>query len=202
MPRLLLILALAAVCTTVPLAGAQTGESEPNDVIRQAAGPLAGGVDVAAQLTGSADHDWFFFYTARATDLDVAVTNTSSPGPCGFLQVALLDTNAEAIISFGMEAGDERRITEAATGHQRFYLRVDDAEGCKAGDAASYTLRAGPAEAITSEAPPGLRVPPCQDARDRLAAAQKALRRARGAKRKRAARRKVAAARRAIAKSC
>jgi hypothetical protein len=63
-------------------------------------------------------------------------------------------------------------------------------------------VRVDPASAVTQTAPPGLRPPACQDARDRLTIAQRALRRARGARRRRAARRAVTRARRAIARSC
>jgi hypothetical protein len=203
--RRLVLVVLALTCAAAAPALAQTAESEPNDYVRQAGGPLAGGADHVGRLTGSGDVDWFLFYV-NAGDFDVLVTNTSTEGGCTSLRVSILDTDAKTVASFGLELGDDpKRVPLTASGHERFYVRIDSESGCRPGagrSPASYVVRVDPAGVVTSQAPPGLRPPACQDARDRLTIAQRALRRARGARRKRAARRQVARARRAVARAC
>ena len=202
MLRRALLAALAVALVAPAAASAQTADSEPNDYVRQADGPLAGATDHVGRLTGSADRDWFVFYAAQAGELEVAVTNTSQDGPCTLVTVSVLDTEANAVASFGLAVGDVRDVPVTAAGHERYFVRIDGERGCTP-ESASYLVRVdGP---VTTTAPAGLRPPACQNARDRLDAAQQALRRARrtrNARRIRAARRRVAAARRAVSRAC
>ncbi|HEX8083946.1 MAG TPA: hypothetical protein VF529_06610 [Solirubrobacteraceae bacterium] len=199
MLRRALVAAVALALAAPAAASAQTADDEPNGDVRQASGPLAGGAVHTGSLTGSADRDWFVFYSSGAGELNVGIANTSGGDTCTLLTAAVLDSDADAIFSFSLAADDARDVPVTANGHERYYVRIDGERGCTPRDASYRILIEGP---VTTDAPAGLRPPPCQDARDRLAAAQKALRRARGAKRRRAAKRRVAAARRAVAKGC
>ena len=195
---------ILTVFTTLALAGpgvAQTAEDEPNDGVRDATGPLDGGADYTGALSGPADRDWFVLYTT-GTEFDVVFTNTTQSG-CGSMRVQLSDADADAIQSFGSEPGDDpKHVPQSSSQPERYYLLVDSEGGCRA----TYTLRVEPAAALTSERPPGVTgPPPCQDARDRLGVAQRALRRAKrsgGARRVRAAKRAVTRARRRLAAAC
>src|SRR5688572_15159161 len=179
-----LLTALVAVVAALGAAGpavAQTPESEPNDGVRAATGPLAGATDYTGALSGGTDRDWFFFYVPASSDHDIVLTNTSRAGGCTELRVQIMDSDARPIQSFGSEIGDDpKHVRNTADSAQRYYVLIDSEGGCRpAGRTrASYTLRVD--GAVTQERPPGVSgPPPCQDARDRFAAAQAALRRAR-----------------------
>lgn len=121
-------------------------DTEPNDGIEQAEGPLAGGTAYSGQLGTANDVDWYFFYAASQTQLDIAVT-TLALGEDSKPKMTLRDADGGHIDDVSPSEGSTEHIRYTTpSGVNRFYLVASSNEAA----GAAYQLSISPAEGITS----------------------------------------------------
>jgi hypothetical protein len=140
-----------ALCLGAPAAA--LADVEPNDGITQAEGPLAGAVTYSGALSTDNDVDWYAFYVAGQTQLDISVT-VPADSPCGgwFDEADLLDTDGQYIASAEPDVNETQHILYTTPpGTNRFLLTFDACNGYK------YSFRLDPGSAIVSG--PGIVAP-------------------------------------------
>lgn len=129
--------ALLALLIAAPMA---TADVEPNDGIVQPEGPIAGGVAYTGTRANADDDDWYVFYVASQTQLDIAFTST---GPC-YAEADLLTGDGFEIDEADASSNTTDHILYTTPiGTQRYLLVVD--EGCAG---ATYSFRLDPGAAI------------------------------------------------------
>jgi hypothetical protein len=128
---------------------ASANETEPDDTIAQAFGPLLGGVTYGGTFNTDTDHDWWVFYTNPQRPLDAAVTNLG--GPCGWIGVNLYDGDGNKQSEKDPDPNTTSHFNfTTPAGSRRYYIEVDRG-GCHG---QSYLLRIDPADALTQVPPP------------------------------------------------
>ena len=120
---------------------------EPNDGILQPEGPIAGGTPMTGTLASDNDRDWYAFYVASQTQLDIALT-TPAGSPCSTSAV-LLNTNGYDVAG-GTSAYANVNTTDhilytTPVGVQRYFLVLDS--NCAGG---AYSFQLNPGAAIVS----------------------------------------------------
>lgn len=136
------------IATTISLLFAPaTGlaDTEPNNSIVQAEGPVSAGQTISGSLSGPADDDWYFVYIAgqRQIRISASLPERSPGSPC-----------AEALF-LNSDGGPGSRQSLPFTyttppGTRRYYLRVvSDSAECQG----SYSLRIDPPDAVVSGPP-------------------------------------------------
>jgi hypothetical protein len=136
------ILALLTALALLTTCGAAAADTEPNDGITQAEGPLKGGTDYAGTLSTDNDRDWYVFYASSQSQLDIAFTHVASPACCD-ADVRLLDTDGNSIDSTGPDENETGHIKYTTPmGTNRFFLVVDGSLNAK------YQFRIDPGSAV------------------------------------------------------
>jgi hypothetical protein len=131
---------------TVPTAS----ETEPNDNISQAFGPLWGATTYGGTFGTDTDSDWWMFYTNPQRPIDVAVTSLGGGG-CGSLTVSFRDGDGGEISLRYVNTNTTTHFNfTTPLGSRRYYLAVSRS-GCHG---LTYIVRIDPADALTQTVPP------------------------------------------------
>lgn len=134
-------------------APAAVADVEPNDGITQAEGPLAGATIYRGVLSTDNDVDWYSFYVAGQTQLDIAVT-IPADSPCGgwFDEIAFRDADGASISTIEPDVNTTEHIRYTTPpGINRYFLVADACSGYR------YQFRIDPGAAVV--AGPGIVVP-------------------------------------------
>jgi hypothetical protein len=129
---------LTSICTLACLALAPAApaatESEPNDDVAHASGPLTGGSSHSGDFVSAADRDWFVLYTNPSRQLDLAVTKTEGSACSSTVDARLLDADGRKVASKTVTTGETDNIRQlTAPGPARYYLLL--ATDCPPGTA-------------------------------------------------------------------
>jgi hypothetical protein len=141
--------ALVALLIGAPAASADV---EPNNGIVQPEGPIAGGVAYTGALASDNDDDWYVFYVASQTQLDISFTTPGSSSCSTYATFRDSDGDDIDYASASPNATDHVLYT-TPVGVHRYFLVVDS--GCAG---ATYSFSLDPAAAIV----PGLGATPAQ----------------------------------------
>lgn len=137
---------LVSVLLAGLLATPSFADTEPNDGITEAEGPLQGGQDYSGSIATDNDHDWYAFYATSQAQLDITVTNVGQPdGCCDRVDLVLRDSDGDSISSARVyENGTEHIKYTTPAGTHRFLLEVDGELG------RTYRLRIDPASVVVT----------------------------------------------------
>ncbi|MGN6190497.1 MAG: hypothetical protein ACTHOE_16525 [Conexibacter sp.] len=117
---------------------------EPNDGITQAEGPLAGATVYRGTLQTANDVDWYSFYVAGQTQLDIAVT-IPADSSCGGYDVDFLDADGRSVSDVSPDVnGTSHILYTTPPGTSHYFLVFDACSGYK------YQFRLDPGSAIVS----------------------------------------------------
>lgn len=133
-----LILGLCALALAAPATAA--ADSEPNDGLVQAEGPLQAARDYPGALPTTNERDWYVFYVSGQQQLDIAITN---PAGSDDFYAVLRDGDGHGIADGRIFDGEQRHFRYTTPpGTNRFFLEL------RGGDGVRYTLRIDPAGAL------------------------------------------------------
>jgi hypothetical protein len=133
--RRLLFPAVLCIAALAPAAVAQA-DTEPNNALVQAEGPISGGVTVAGSLGAPDDEDWYVFYVQGQQQIHLTSTPDKTNTNCG--NVYLTDTDGQSV------ADD----FTTPPGTNRYFARVSNFSSyCQN---TSYTFKLNPAAALVS----------------------------------------------------
>jgi hypothetical protein len=143
-------LLVVAMCVFAALAAPTLAiaDTEPNNGITEAEGPLAGGVTYTGAVANSTDLDTYVFYVNGQQQLDIKVADTSGASEC--LNARFGDTNNHSLASRGgMREGQSQEFKYTTPpGVNRYYLELSG--GCSGETKYSFTIE--PAAAIVGGA--------------------------------------------------
>jgi hypothetical protein len=137
-----LIVATVLSCGLVTVASADT---EPNNGIAEAEGPMSGGVPYSGSIADANDVDTYVFYVSGEVPLDVHVASTSN----SCLRAALGNADNARLESAGVENQSADLTYTTAAGVNRFYLEF---ASCFE-DSGPYSFSISPAAAIVGGPP-------------------------------------------------
>jgi hypothetical protein len=134
---LLVVVVCAGATLAVPALA--TADTEPNNGITEAEGPLTGGIANAGAVANSTDLDTYFFYVNGQQQLNIEVTDTSSSGSeCLNARFGDSDNRFLAEKSY-LRGGQSQNITYTTPpGVTRYYLELDS--GCSVETPYSFTI--------------------------------------------------------------
>ncbi len=145
---------LLAISMLLPAAAMAATETEPNNGIHQANGPLVADVNYDGTLSGSGEDDWYILYVSGQGLLDVSILNIDDSSNCS-PDLRLLDTDGKQLNHVEPSETNTEDIPYNTPGAATYYLSVS--ESCP-GD--KYRLKAtgplttgptpGPAEPTTN----------------------------------------------------
>jgi hypothetical protein len=125
--------ALLVACILLVCSAASFADVEPNDVISQAEGPLAGGVPISGTLGSANDVDYYYFYVQ------------------GQQQIHLDAVGGSDLCKFWLEDTDGGRLPYDYTtppGLNRYFVHVQD--DCFESASASYAFQIDPGSAVVT----------------------------------------------------
>ncbi len=128
------VLCLAAV--GVPAATA-LADTEPNDALVQAEGPISGGTDIKGTLGTRDDVDWYVFYVQGQQQIHLTSSAKSAGSYCG--AVSLYDTDGSGV-------SDD---FTTPPGTNRYFAQVSD-ESSFCPTSTNYTFKVDPGGAVVS----------------------------------------------------
>jgi hypothetical protein len=127
------LLFIALLCLAFGPVAAARADSEPNNALVQAEGPIAGGTDISGSLPTGQDDDWYVLYIKDQQQ--VHFTYSSDPGCTDFV---LRDTN-------GSSLSDDYT---SPPGTNRFFVQVEKRfSDC---DPSTYKFRIDPGAAVVT----------------------------------------------------
>ncbi len=127
------LLFIALLCLALGPAAAARADSEPNNALVQAEGPIAGGTDISGSLPTGQDEDWYVLYIKDQQQ--VHLTYSSDPGCTDF---TLRDTDGNGL-------SDDYT---SPPGTNRFFVQV--AKRFSDCDPSTYKFRIDPGAAVVS----------------------------------------------------
>jgi len=186
--------------------------AEPNEFRTQTGAPLAGGLSYAGAIETQNDVDWYTFFTAGPSPIDVALTGVAEGASCWDAISAKLDDGDELSESRSADADETAHFRFTAPAARQHWVQVTGCEG------SHYRLQIDPASALAAGPPapapvvqqpaPVVRPQPsrrCRTARvgkvrwtRAVAKTKRQLKRARSRPAKRQLKRKLAAQRRTL----
>src|SRR4051794_8810004 len=110
-----LLVAMLALALSLALAAPALADTEANDVISQAEGPVGGGTPITGTIGTPDDVDYYVFYAASQQQLHVTVDDLTSPDS-GCLEHSLYDTE-------GSPLPDDYTT---ASGTNRYFIALSD----------------------------------------------------------------------------
>jgi hypothetical protein len=128
-----------ALCVAAPSALADV---EPNNGIVQPEGPIAGGAAYTGTLASDNDADWYVFYAASQTQLDIALTST---GPCSVGATFRTSDGQEIDEAYALSNTTDHVLYTTPVGTTRYLLVLD--YGCAG---ATYSFRVDPAAGVVA----------------------------------------------------
>lgn len=132
-------IALACIAIVLTLAAPAVADTEPNDVISQAEGPVGGGAPISGTLSTIDDADYYVFYVEGQHRLHVTFTNLSLDGDwC--MNARVKDSNGEDM------AQDET----TGAGVNRYFVAVWATPLLCSSAAHAYSVQLDPAAALVS----------------------------------------------------
>jgi hypothetical protein len=134
--------AVVALLASLVACGAAAADTEPNEGLAQAEGPLKGGAPYAGVLSTDNDVDWYVFYATSQSQLDISFWHEAGSGWCS-AYVELHDADGTEIDTTAPrrdEIGHIKYTTPPGT--NRFFLRVDGGLNAK------YHFRIDPGAAV------------------------------------------------------
>jgi hypothetical protein len=136
--RLRHLLPLAVLCVTAAAGPAVArADTEPNNALVQAEGPISGGSAIAGALSTRADHDWYVLYVQGQQQLHVSSTRSSNAGNCAYVQ--LTDGDGEHVSS----------DYTTGPGTNRFFIEVSNGNsGCPV--TVNYSFQIDPGAAVVT----------------------------------------------------
>jgi hypothetical protein len=135
--RLPLLAVLCLIASFGPAAVARA-DTEPNNALVQAEGPISGGTSYSGSLATRDDKDWYVFYVQGQQQLHVSSTTSASDGDCGETRVA--DTDGK---------GDMPSDFTTPPGMTRYFVEVWNSEtGCP--NTVSYSFQIDPGSAVVT----------------------------------------------------
>jgi hypothetical protein len=131
--------ALSMLLTT----SAAFAETEPNNRLIEAEGPLVGGQTYTGALASQNDSDWFIFYVSGQVELELAATATTDT--CWNAYVTLLDADGDEVSELSIDGATPESIRYTTPpGTTRYYVHVS----CSGGGTWGYQFSVTPAAAI------------------------------------------------------
>ncbi len=130
-----LVVGGAAMGSTAPA----LADTEPNNVISQAEGPVGGGVDVVGSLSTPDDHDFYVFYAASQQQLHLTADDLTNPDDDYCLDADFVDTNGALV--------DNDHTTPPGVNRYFVRLEVGSTSGCS--NPQTYRFRIDPAGGVT-----------------------------------------------------
>jgi hypothetical protein len=147
--RRTIALLTAALALLAALPSLALADVEPNDGITQVEGPLVGGTTMTGTVPNASDSDWYVFYVASQTQLEVALT---TPGDSGCdANMALLNTDGRSVDSRSVDPNTTGRILlTTPVGTTRYLVAIGRDDCGSSTSVASYQLNLAPAAAIVT----------------------------------------------------
>ena len=130
----------AALGSTAPA----LADTEPNNVISQAEGPVGGGAAVVGSLATPDDVDYYVFYAGSQQQLHLTADDLTNPEDSDCTDADLVDTNGETVPN----------DYTTPPGVNRYFLRIDVGStygGCA--NPQTYRFRIDPASGVTGGPP-------------------------------------------------
>ena len=137
-------MALVVGCTGFGSTVPAFADTEPNNVISQAEGPVGGGVAVVGSLSTPDDVDYYVFYAASQQQLHLTaddLTNPDDDGDC--MDAGFVDTNGASVPN----------DYTTPPGVNRYFLRLDVDSGFSCSNPQTYRFRIDPAGGVTGGPP-------------------------------------------------
>ena len=153
--RLRTILSLAFVLAlALPATALAVTESEPNDGIDQADGPLTASTNHDGAIGSSGEEDWYLLYVNGQGTLDIAVSDLTGGGCCGEVDAEFVDGDGGHLNSVtASRGGSTKHLIYTTPGPGLYYLIVDGSTS------ETYRLRATGPLSSGSRPVPGLPTP-------------------------------------------
>jgi hypothetical protein len=134
--RLLVVVGCAVATLVVPALA--TADTEPNNGITEAEGPLAGGIAYTGAVANSTDLDTYVFYVNGQQQLNIEVTDTGSGNEC--LDARFGDSDNRFLAAKNDLSGSQSQDITYTTppGVTRYYLEFDG--DCSVETTYSFTI--------------------------------------------------------------
>lgn len=141
--RVLSIIALVSTGAGWASAAPAIADVEPNNVISQAEGPVAGGAPVTGTLSTPDDVDYYVFYGASQQQIHLTSDDLTNDPGASCLSAGLEDTNGRGLAS----------NYTTPPGTNRFFVHIEYRNGFGCKNPESYRFEIDPGSGVTTGAP-------------------------------------------------
>ncbi|MEX2108158.1 MAG: PPC domain-containing protein [Solirubrobacterales bacterium] len=116
---------LFVVSLLIPSSALAATETEPNNGIHQANGPLVASTNYDGTISASNEDDWFIIYVSGQGPLNIAATNINDSSNCT-PTARLLDGNGKSLNSVEPEENETKDLLYNTPGAGTYYVRVHE----------------------------------------------------------------------------